>query len=164
MVVDIIAIVLGASALIIGLIGCVAPIIPGPVVGFAGLLLISIAGGFTLMPLWLFLLLGVLAVGIVLLDNFLPALASKRAGAGPGGVWGSIIGMLIGAIVFPPFGLIIGAFIGALAGEMLFPKGQRDPWRAALAVFTGTMLGIVLKLLVTGVIGYYFVRGSIALL
>ena len=90
------------------------------------------------------------------------AFGSKKAGAGKAGVWGSVIGMIAGSF-FTPIGTIIGAFVGALVGEMLFHRENKNPLKAAFGVFTGTMLGILIKLVVVGVIGYFFVRGAISL-
>ena len=102
-----------------------------------------------------------LAIGTTVMDSVLPAVSSRRAGAGRAGVWGSVLGMLIGTIFFPPFGMIIGAFLGALAFEVIFNPENREPMKAAMGVFKGTVLATLLKLLAAGIIGFYFVRGSV---
>lgn len=163
MVLSIIMTILGAGLLFIGIIGCIIPAIPGPIFAFLALILISIPGDWLLYAPWLLVLLGVLAVATMILDNVLPAVSSKKAGAGKAGVWGSIVGMIAGSFFLPPFGTIIGAFVGALLGEILFNKENKEPLKAAIGVFKGTMLAILMKLLVAGVTGFYFVRGAIAL-
>lgn len=163
MVLSIVMTILGAGLVFLGLIGCVIPALPGPIFAFLALILISIPGAWELYAVWLLVLLGVLAVATMILDNVLPAVSSKKAGAGKAGVWGSVVGMIAGSFVFPPFGTIIGAFVGALLGEMVFNKENKEPMKAALGVFKGTMLAILMKLLVTGVTGFYFVRGAIRL-
>ncbi len=154
--------ILGSVALVIGFIGCVIPALPGPILGYIGLILISIPGAWSLLPLWLLILLGVLAVAATVLDNILPALSSKKAGAGKAGIWGSILGMIVGSF-FTPIGTIVGAFVGALLGEMIFNRENKNPLKAALGVFRGTMLAILVKLTVTGIVAFYFVRGVIRL-
>ena len=69
----------------------------------------------------------------------------------------SVLGMLVGMIWFPPFGLILGALAGALLGEFLVGKSEKEALRAAWGVFVGTMLGIGLKLIVSLAITIYFV-------
>lgn len=162
MVLDIIITLIVAVAVIAGVIGCIVPVIPGPIVAFVGLLLVSIFEQWSVLPLWLLIVLGGAAVASTILDSILPSMASKRAGAGRGGVWGSVIGMIIGMFFFPPFGIIIGAFFGALVGEMMFHPENKAPLRAAAAVFSGTLFAILLKLLVTGVVSFYAIRGAIA--
>lgn len=153
--------VLGSAAVAVGLFGCIVPVLPGPVLSYVSLVLISVAAGWDLYSVTTLVLLALLAVGTTILDSVLPAVSSKRAGAGRAGVWGSVLGMLIGTIFFPPFGMIIGAFVGALAFEVIFNPENREPLKAALGVFKGTVLATLLKLLAAGVIGFYFVRGSI---
>ncbi len=155
--------VLGTLLVLAGLAGCIVPALPGPPVAFAALLLISWAGAWELYQVWMLVLMGVLAAAAAVLDNVLPALTSRRSGAGKAGVWGSVIGMLLGTIFFPPFGTIIGAFAGALAGELLVKREDSRPLKAALGVFSGTLMAITVKLAVTGTIGVIFVRGLIRL-
>lgn len=92
------------------------------------------------------------------MDYLLPIFTAKRYGASKFGIWGSILGMILGIVLFPPFGLIIGAFLGALFGELIFNKDKRNAAKAGLGVFIGTMLGIVVKLSVSGVIAFFFVK------
>jgi uncharacterized protein YqgC (DUF456 family) len=99
-------------------------------------------------------LLGV-TVLVTVLDTLAPMLGAKRYGASKWGVWGSVLGLLAGMIWFPPFGMIFGTFLGALAGEFLRTRHTRRSLRAAWGVFVGTMVGIVLKLVVSGVIAWF---------
>ncbi|MFW6293421.1 MAG: DUF456 domain-containing protein [Spirochaetota bacterium] len=155
-------VVLGSVFLVVGVIGCIVPALPGPLLAYLALILISIPGAWAVLPVWVLVALGVLAVATMILDNVLPALSSKKAGASRAGIWGSIVGMIVGSF-FTPIGTIIGAFVGALAGEIVFNPANREPLKAAAGVFRGTVLAIMLKLVATGIIGWYFVRGSIRL-
>ncbi len=162
MVLSVLMTLFGAVLLLGGAAGCIVPAIPGPVLAYLSLILISIPGAWELMPVWLLVTLGIVAVGTTIFDNFLPALSSKKAGAGKAGVIGSIVGMIVGSF-FSPIGTIVGAFVGAFVAEVLFHRENRQPLRAAAGVFRGTVLGIVMKLAATGIIGWYFVRASIRL-
>ncbi|WP_319414981.1 DUF456 domain-containing protein [Marispirochaeta aestuarii] len=153
----------GSLLIIAGLIGCIAPVLPGPPVAFVSLILVSLAGSWEIYPLWLIILLGVISLAAALFDSLLPVAASRLSGAGKAGVRGSIAGMIIGTIFFPPFGTIIGTFLGALAGELIWKRPESRPFKAAFGVFTGTMAAILIKLAVSGVIGFYFIKGTLAL-
>jgi len=155
-------VVLGSLLLAVGLIGCIVPALPGPLLAYVSLLLISIPGAWGLMPIWVLVGLGVLAIAVTVLDNVLPAMSSRRAGASKAGIWGSVVGMIVGSF-FTPIGTIVGAFVGALAGELIFNPANKAPLKAAAGVFRGTLLAIMLKLVATGIMGWYFVRGSIRL-
>lgn len=156
--------ILGALAVVAGLIGCVIPAIPGPILAYLSMILLSIPGGWALYQVWLLVLMGAVALIATIMDNVLPAVSSKKSGAGKAGVWGSVAGMIAGSFLFPPFGTIIGAFVGALIGEMIFNRENKKPLKAALGVFKGTMLGILLKLAAVGMIAVFYVRGAIRLL
>lgn len=164
MVVSIIMTVLGACALIVGFIGCIVPAIPGPILGFLSLIMISISGQWQLFPWWTLLLLGAFALFTTVIDNILPVWASKKSGAGKSGVWGSVFGMIVGSFLFPPFGTIIGAFVGALLGELLFNRSNERPLKAAFGVFKGTMLGILIKIAAIGATAFFYFRGVVQLL
>lgn len=155
-------VVLGAGLLAVGVIGCVVPALPGPIIAYVALILISIPGSWAVVPLWALIALGVVAVATAVLDNVLPAMSSKKAGASKAGIWGSVVGMIAGSFL-SPIGTIVGAFVGALVGEVAFNPENKEPLKAAAGVFRGTLLAIMIKLVATGVIGWYFVRGSIRL-
>jgi uncharacterized protein YqgC (DUF456 family) len=159
MVVDIGATVLGSLLILVGAVGCIVPVVPGPVLAAVSLVVISFAGEWAVYPWYVSVGWIVAAIVAQILDNILPARAAGRAGAGRGGIWGSVIGMLLGTLFFPPFGVFIGAFLGAYLGEITFHRDNTNPLASALAVFRGTLGAIALKLAVTGAIAVVFVRG-----
>jgi len=155
---------LGVLLLLAGFAGCVLPILPGPPVSFAALLLLYGTGGWSAETFGVttVAVLGGAAALVTVLDFVTPVWGAKKYGASRTGVVGSVVGMIAGMIFFPPFGLILGAFVGALAGEIVAGKATNDATRAAWGVFIGTIVGIVLKLVVCGVIAWYWVREVLA--
>jgi uncharacterized protein YqgC (DUF456 family) len=151
-------IVLGAVLLVAGVIGCVLPVIPGPPLAYLSLILISIARRWQALSPATLIVLGILAVAVTVLDNVLPILTSRRKGASKAGIWGSVIGMVAGMLLFPPFGMILGTFAGAVVGELIFNREKSVALKAGWGVFLGTLLGIGIKLGVTGAIAFFFVR------
>ena len=163
MIAEILAVSGGAVLLVVGLIGCVVPVVPGPILAVAALFVVSIAGGWLVYAPATLVIWTTLAVGAQIVDSILPARAAGKAGANRGGVWGSIVGMIAGTVFFPPFGVFLGAFAGAFLGELVFHRDNKEPLKAAVAVFRGTIGGIVLKLAVTGGVAFVFVRGAVRL-
>lgn len=164
MFVEILSISIGALMVLVGLLGCIVPVVPGPVLAAGALFILSAAGGWEVYS-WVVLIgWSLAALAAQILDNVLPARSAGRAGAGRGGIWGSVLGMIVGTLVFPPFGVFIGAFLGALGGELVFHRENREPLKAAFAVFRGTLGAIVVKLAVVGAIAVVFVRGATRLL
>ena len=148
---------LAVLCVLAGLAGCILPALPGPPLSYVGLFIVWAARGFeprSFGPVTPWVLLGV-TVLVTVLDTLAPMLGAKRYGASKWGVWGSVLGLLAGMIWFPPFGMIFGTFVGALVGEWLRTRHTRRSLRAAWGVFVGTMFGIVLKLVVSGVIAWF---------
>jgi uncharacterized protein YqgC (DUF456 family) len=159
----IVLIILGFIVLITGIVGCVLPIIPGPPLAYAALILLSIARKWEAFSPATLIVLGVAAAVVTLLDYLMPILTSKRKGASKAGIWGSVVGMVVGMVFFPPFGVIIGTFVGAVLGELLFSSRPDSALKSGWGVFLGTMIGIALKLAVSGVIAVYFTRAVLQL-
>jgi hypothetical protein len=163
MVLDILLAVVAGLMVGVGVIGSIIPVIPGPIISILSLYLLSLAGEWAIYSWPVLIVLTVIALAVTVLDNVLPATASKKAGAGRPGVIGSVIGMLVGSFLIPPFGVILGAFVGALLGEMIFNPENEEPLKAALGVFRGTLLATILKLAAAGAVGVYYVIGVIRL-
>ena len=79
---------------------------------------------------------------------------ARKWGAGKGGIWGSIIGMVVGMFLFPPFGAILGIFAGAVLGELLAGKMSGQALQAGWGVSAGTMLALAVKLAVSSAIAF----------
>lgn len=134
---------LGLLALIIGLIGCFVPILPGPVFAYLALWCRFPMKGEHLSPRIMICATGALAV-ILLLDFCASSFGTKKFG---GSRWGSV-GCLIGTFVglfFAPYGLILGPLLGAFGGELLGGKTRRQATKAAIGAFLGFIFGTLLK-------------------
>ncbi len=151
-------IILGVILLILGIVGCIVPAIPGPPLSFASLIMLEIARrGEAFTTQQLIFWAGV-ALLVTVLDYIIPAAGAKKYGASKWGVWGSIIGMIVGILFMGPLGMFIGTFLGAVAGELVTGKSGGGALKAGLGTFVGTLLGIGLKLTASLAMSYYFVK------
>jgi len=154
-----IAIIFGAVLVILGLAGCVLPILPGPVLSFLGLFLLALVKHFSPpITTTLIVVMAILTIVVTVGDYFIPLWGAKRYGTSKWGIWGSVAGMAIG-LFFSPFGMLLGALIGAMAIEWLVQKEKGKALKAGWGVIVGSLLGAVLKLGVSGMMAYYFIRG-----
>ncbi len=157
---DITLAVLGAALVLVGFIGSVLPIIPGPPISWAGLLLLKWTdfvvdhGAAYENTLWILLFFVIL---VTILDYVVPIMGTKRYGGSKRGVWGATIGVIVG-LFFGPLGIIIGPFLGAYIGEITTGKKDKEALRAAWGSFMGFLLGVGLKLMVCGAIFFFFIR------
>jgi uncharacterized protein YqgC (DUF456 family) len=150
---------------VLGLAGCLLPIVPGPPLNFAAVLLLGIASDFA-PPLdgALLTILGGVTLAVAAADYVIPIMGAKKFGASRAGVWGSLLGMLLGLFFFAPVGLVLGALLGAVLGELAAGKKEWAALRAGVGVVLGSLLGVVIKLCASGVMTYYTVRAVLQLL
>ena len=154
----IVLIILGLLFALIGLVGCILPVIPGPPLSFFALIILSYAKNWEPFSSIFLIIMAGLTIVVTILDYVVPASGAKKYGASRLGVWGSIIGMLFGLFFFPPWGMLIGAIGGALAGELAAGKEGKKALRAGWGVFVGNMVSIGLKLAFSGVILFFYVK------
>ncbi len=152
---DIVLIILGLICVIVGLLGCFLPIIPGPPISFLALLLIHWTERIDLdsNTLWLW---GFVMAAVTALDYVVPVYGTKKFGGTKRGVWGSTIGLVAGLIFFPPLGIIIGPFVGAFLGEMSASPDTKKALRSAFGSFLGFLVGTLLKLIASGWMAWIF--------
>ena len=146
---------LGALLLLVGFVGCVVPVLPGPVLGFLALL--------ALLPTpvapttaQLAVAAGVLAV-VMVLDYVVPALGAKTFTCSGWGVFGCFVGTLVGVFFFP-WGLLLGPFGGAFLGELVAGKTVAAATRGGFGALLGFIVTFALKFAAVGLFAFLFVR------
>lgn len=150
--------IFGLLFALVGFIGCILPIIPGPPLSFLALIILSFAKNWEPFSSTFLIIMAILTILVTILDYIVPASGAKKYGASKLAVWGSTIGMLIGIFFFPPLGIFIGGFIGALAGELLTTKKAKKALRAGWGVFIGIMLSTGIKLTFCGVMLFFYIK------
>jgi len=155
---DIYFIIIGFILCIIGIIGSILPVLPGPPLGWLGLLLLELTDAIPA-NYWFLGKPFVIAMGIFILDYFMPAISTKKFGGSKAGAYGAIIGLIIGVFFSPiPFGFLIGPFLGALIGELVFNKTEsKQAFKAAFGSFLGFIASTFMKLLVSFVFLGFFI-------
>ena len=146
---------IGILLIIVGLIGCIIPIIPGPPLSFLGLIMLQLTRFGNFGTLFL-VLMGTIAIIVTILDYIVPVWGTKKFGGSKAGVWGSTIGLIIGLFFFPPIGIIIGPLLGAIIAELIKGADLHKSVKSGLGSFLGFLLGTGLKIISSGVMTYYF--------
>lgn len=156
MTADIILVIISSSLLIIGLIGTVAPVIPGAPLAWAGLLLAHWCS-FSQIKIWILVLTGILAVAVSILDNILPAMFTKKSGGSKAGTVGSVVGLVAGFFLTPIF-IILGPFLGALIGELIHDSSDfKKALNAAVGTFKGFLAGTGIKMITVFIFIWIFI-------
>ena len=151
---DILLIVFAFLLLVAGIAGCVLPLLPGPPLAYAGMLLLHLTDKvhFTTPQLVIWL---VVVIVLQVVDYITPLLGSKYSGGTSFGNRGCMAGTLLG-LFFMPWGVIVGPFIGAVVGEMLGGQDLSHAIRAGIGTLLGFLFGTLLKVIVCF---YFFVQG-----
>ena len=155
---DIFLAVLGAIFMLLGLVGSFLPVLPGPLTSWIGLLFLHLAEA---VPMnWTFLIVTlVIALGIWVLDYFIPAIGTRKFGGSRAGMIGTTIGLIIGLFFLGPFGIIIGPFLGALVGELLNKSDSQRAVKAAFGSFLGFVTSAFIKFFIAIIyLGFFIVK------
>jgi hypothetical protein len=153
---DYLLLILGIIFMIIGIIGCLVPVLPGPPLSFIGLVFLHLTrfGHFTTPSLIIF---GTLAVIVTVLDYIVPVWGTRRFGGSKYGTRGATIGLIIGFFI-GPLGIILGPLIGAFVGEMIFKDDMNYAFKAGFGSLLSFLMGIGLKLAASFIMTFYFVK------
>ena len=116
---DYIWLILSLICIITGVLGSLLPVLPGLPISWLGLVLLMLTKPIET-DVMLLSVTGVIAIGVGILDYWIPAKGTKVFGGSKYGVWGTNIGLVVGLIVPLPLGFIWGPFLGAFIGCLLY--------------------------------------------
>ena len=146
---DILLAIAACLLAILGIVGAVVPVLPGPLLSYCGLLCITAASfsGTGAATLWIW---GGVTLAVTLADYLLPAWMAKRFGGSRAGAVGATVGAIAGIFLFPPVGILLGPFAGALLGELLHDSNDTArAVRVGIGSFLSFVVGTGLKLFVS---------------
>lgn len=137
-------IIIGLILMLVGFAGVILPFLPGVPLTWLGLLLYAWGMHFELISGTTIVIFLVLTIASMVMEFLLPVFGAKRYQASKYGVWGAIIGLIVGPFVFNAIGIIIGPLVGAIVAELLAGK-KHQAWKSGTGVFVGFMVSIVLR-------------------
>ena len=145
---DIFLLIVAFLFMLIGIIGCIIPGLPGTPLAYVGLWIAHATDriDFTWQTL---LIWGLVTLVVSILDYVVPAWGTKHYGGTKYGVWGSTIGVFVG-LVFGAVGVIVGPLVGAVLGELVSGKEWQQAIKAGWGSFIGILTGTILKLICCG--------------
>lgn len=127
---------IGYALIVLGLIGAVLPVLPGPILIWLGVLVWAWADGFVAVNWWTLGALGLLAALAWASDLFFTTTLSRRAGVSWRAIAGALVCGVLGGIVLsgvPVLGTLFGALIGAVVGMLVIERSIKGEWPAAWA-------------------------------
>lgn len=152
-------VILGIILLVVGAIGTVMPGVPGVTLSYVGIILLQLSDkvqfSTRFMVFW-----AAIVVIVQVLDYYLSIWGTKKFGGSKYGVWGCVLGMIVG-LFLGPWGIVLGPFVGAVAGEMIAGKQTKHALKAGFGSFVGFLLGNVLEITVAGFLLFYALKAVI---
>jgi len=138
---DVLQWILVVGLIAVGFVGTFLPVLPGTTLIYAGMLahyfLMGMQAGSGLT--WQSLVaIGILWAISIAVDFFSGAMGAKWFGSSKWGIWGALIGGVVGMIFFSLPGLILGPILGVFVAEMWFAKKK---WKPAANSTVGTVVG-----------------------
>jgi uncharacterized protein YqgC (DUF456 family) len=144
--------------MIVGLVGCAVPGIPGLPIIWLGALFYAWQTGFQVVGWPMLVFLFVLMLIGATSGIWLSALGARRSGVS---LWSSALGLLlgvIGLILLSLPGMIIGSLLGVMVGELL----RRRDWRHMLRAGGNYLASWALSVVVEGGIGVLMIALFVA--
>ncbi len=145
--------------MIVGIAGCLLPVLPGPPLSYLGLVVLHFTR-FAEINRNLFIILAIVAVVVTVIDYVVPIWGTRRFGGSKYGMRGATVGLIIG-LFLGPLGIIIGPFIGAVVGELIFRDDIKYALKAGFGSLLGFLTGVGLKLAASLLITFYFVKALV---
>jgi uncharacterized protein len=132
----------------VGLIGTIAPVLPGTTIILAAALIHRMMLGPEKSIGWRTItVLVLLTLATYAIDFLAGYFGAKYFGATKWGAFGATVGALIG-LFFGIIGLFVGPVVGAIAGEFITGKRMIDAGRAGWGSLLGNIGGMLAKLII----------------
>ena len=146
------------SLLVLGVIGSVLPLLPGPLLIFVAGVIHTLLRPESAMSWQGLVALGLLTAIAYVLDFASGAMGAKWFGASRWGLMGVLVGGIVGFFFSLP-GLILGPIVGGLVFELWFAKKEMRPaMKSTWGTIVGTGAGLVLRLAISlAMVAVFFV-------
>lgn len=134
---DILVTVLVGLVMLVGLVGVVIPVLPDVLLIWLAALVYGAVVGWGRLGPWMFGLITMLGLVGIAAEVWVSGTGAKMGG---GSIWGVLGGLalgLVGLIVFPPLGGLVGLALGTFLVEYLRFRDARKAFRATAGMGLG---------------------------
>jgi len=112
-------IILAVALVVFGIIGCIVPGLPGPILSFLAMVAYQFTNAQDKFTTTALLIWGVIATAVFIGDMVVPAAATKKFGGTKAGVWGGIIGTFCRYVCAYSFWCDLGSVGGRDCGRFI---------------------------------------------
>jgi uncharacterized protein YqgC (DUF456 family) len=141
----------------LGIVGIFVPMLPEASLVWLGMLIYGLLTEFENLPVWFYVLQALVALLVMGTDYVATAVGTKKFHGSKASVIGATLGLFMGVIILPPFGIIIGPFLGALLGELLQGSSLEKSVHVSIGSLIGVIGGIFVKLIIVVAMIVWFI-------
>jgi len=105
----------------------------------------GLATGFSTPGIVIFIILSLLMLASTILDNVMMGVGARKGGASWSTIAVALLAGVVGTVIFPPFGGLIGAPLAVFLLEYIRLKDSKKAWDALLGLATGWGLSFVVR-------------------
>lgn len=143
--------------MVVGVIGTLLPALPGVILVLAGVIVGAWIDDFAKVPIWVVVVIGVLAMIAWATDYVATIMGAKKAGASKLALLGAAIGTVVG-IFMGLIGVLFMPLVGAALGQYLSEKNSKNAAKVGIATWLGLLVGTVVKIAIVFVmLGIFWV-------
>ena len=152
-------IIIAILLVICWIIWCVAPVLPWPQLAYLGILVFHFMCGRPFSTLFLILWF-IIIVAVIIIDNFLPVLATKKLGWSKYWTWWAGIWTVIWLFWWIRW-IILGPFAWALIGEFIKRNSIKKSIKPALWSFIWIAMSWIIKIALCIILWGYIITEAI---
>ena len=146
--------ILAGLLLLIGFFGCIVPVLPGPIIGYCGVL--ALVPPEKCPSTLMVVTMGLVVAAVTIADYVVPAIGAKKFNCSRWGTSGCVIGTIVG-LFFVPIGILLGPFLGAFLGELIAMRSIGAALKGGFGAFLGFLSGVFLKILACIAMAFVYV-------
>lgn len=128
---------LTVAFILLGLIGTIVPVVPGTLLVWITIVVFAIVTGMEAVGWGTLVVVTIIALVTGTADLWLPLLGAKKTGAGGWSMVLGAVGGIIGTVMLPLIGTVIGYGVGILLGEVLRHRDLRLGLKASVGGMAG---------------------------
>jgi len=142
---DIVVLVIALLFILVGIAGTFLPVLPGAAMIFAAIAAYGWYEGFQAINTSYLMIVGGLTLLSMLVDYLSTYLGARYFDSSRLGMWGAVLGSVVGLFLFPPLGIIVCPWLGAIGGELIQGHDLGRAMKSGMGAVIGLFSGIAFK-------------------
>lgn len=133
---------------ILSIVGVFVPIIPSVLAIWGGFLVYHFFLDSEQLTLVFWLIMAIFTIILIVADLLTNRYFVHKFGGSKASEWGAIIGVIIGAFIYPPLGLILVPFLFVFIIEIYKRRTAKEAALASIGALAGFLSGVVAKIII----------------